>query len=366
MADSAEKAKIPGRLLLAFIKQQFKNAIGDEITDELGDIGEELLGESLDSWLSGKPRQIEQAEEKARACFEDACRRQGLDDRFSQWMESLPLDDLPAVQRAIARLPQQVDDSELRQALQAEIEAAWKELEPAQAQQAAELYLDCLKRGLATQRDFQQDILVKEVLAMARQIAQIRQETALIPKILTILERLEARLAGEQIEPARYQPPPLPPIAELQDLNRLPPGSWVAHLRNPFFTGREEDLKTLAQALLYRPGEGTAVGITGTPHAAAATGLGGIGKSQLAVEFCWRYAGYFQGVHWVAAGGDISGGSIPAGIASCGEQMGLQPWPAEQADQVQLTLKAWRGATCKTATARLWASTWTSWSCSRG
>jgi len=49
MADSAEKAKIPGRLLLAFIKQQFKNAIGDEITDELGDIGEELLGESLDS-----------------------------------------------------------------------------------------------------------------------------------------------------------------------------------------------------------------------------------------------------------------------------------------------------------------------------
>ncbi len=102
MAGSVEKARIPGRLLLAFLKQQVKNAIGDEIADELGGIGAELLGESLDSWLSGKQRQIEQAEEKASACFQDACRQQGLDDRFAQWMVSLPLDDLPALQGAIA------------------------------------------------------------------------------------------------------------------------------------------------------------------------------------------------------------------------------------------------------------------------
>ena len=38
---------------------------------------------------------------------------------------------------------------------------------------------------------------------------------------------------------------------------------------------------------------------------AAATGIGGIGKSQLAVEFCHRYGRFFQGVHWIQANQDI-------------------------------------------------------------
>ena len=80
------------------------------------------------------------------------------------------------------------------------------------------------------------------------------------------------------------------------------------------------------------------MGAVSVYQAAAATGMGGLGKTQLAVEYCYRYGRFFQGVHWVQADQDME-----AGIAACGLKMGLNPWPQETAEQVEHTLAAWQG-----------------------
>ncbi|MFO0757641.1 MAG: NB-ARC domain-containing protein [Byssovorax sp.] len=69
-------------------------------------------------------------------------------------------------------------------------------------------------------------------------------------------------------------------------------------LRHAGFVGREEDLAKV-HALLQK---GEAVEVS--PVAAA--GMGGIGKTQLAVEYAYRYAGaYPGGVYWVNAARDV-------------------------------------------------------------
>jgi hypothetical protein len=79
--------------------------------------------------------------------------------------------------------------------------------------------------------------------------------------------------------------------------------------RNQLFVGREADLKPLAHAL--KSGSTTANG-----QIAAATGLGGIGKTQLASEFVHRYGQFFPGgVFWISF---AVAGSIAAEIAACG------------------------------------------------
>ena len=133
-----------------------------------------------------------------------------------------------------------------------------------------------------------------------------------------------------------FTPAPLPPLAPdgrppLPDPVPLPPGSRLDYDRNPFFTGRENEMRALAQALLYGP--------PGRP-AVIATGIGGIGKTQLAVEFAYRYGRYFHGVHWVSMADPAAVGTE---IAQCGALMGLRPdfdsLPLEA--QTRLTLAAW-------------------------
>ena len=65
--------------------------------------------------------------------------------------------------------------------------------------------------------------------------------------------------------------------------------------------------------------------------------MGGMGKSQLAVELAYRYGRFLDGVHWINAAADIS-----AEIAACGQAMQLEYWPEKLPDQVAATLKAWQ------------------------
>ena len=98
------------------------------------------------------------------------------------------------------------------------------------------------------------------------------------------------------------------------------------------FTGREGALEALARATLGEDAGSTLV-------SQAVQGMGGVGKTQLAVEFAYRYGRWFDGIHWVNA---REPAGIAAEIAACGERMGLRPWPAEQPEQVAATLAAWR------------------------
>ena len=91
-------------------------------------------------------------------------------------------------------------------------------------------------------------------------------------------------VGGVTAMPARDELPSLPRLGRKQDF--LP---WnVPHARNPFFTGREKVLEDLHKAL-------KALG------AAALSGLGGIGKTQTAVEYAYRYRRQYESVFWAKA-----------------------------------------------------------------
>jgi tetratricopeptide (TPR) repeat protein len=128
-----------------------------------------------------------------------------------------------------------------------------------------------------------------------------------------------------------YEPPAPPDADTIPDPGPLPPGSRVLLARNANFTGREDALQTLARTLLH--GAGAAL-VT-----QAVQGMGGVGKTQLAVEFAHRYGRFFHGVHWINA---AEPETLEAEVAACGRAMGLQPWPEQLPDQVGVTLAAWQ------------------------
>jgi len=68
----------------------------------------------------------------------------------------------------------------------------------------------------------------------------------------------------------------------------------VPYPRNPFFTGREQLLKDLHHYL----GQANTTALTQPP---AITGLGGIGKTQVAIEYAHRYHDEYRYVLWVNA-----------------------------------------------------------------
>ena len=110
----------------------------------------------------------------------------------------------------------------------------------------------------------------------------------------------------------RFAELPLDKVPEPQD---LPKGSKMPHPVNPNFVGREKELKELAKNLK----EGANTAITAT------TGIGGIGKSQLAAEFVHRYGSCFEGgVFWLSFSDP---NSIPAEVAECGssEHLAIDP-----------------------------------------
>ncbi len=84
----------------------------------------------------------------------------------------------------------------------------------------------------------------------------------------------------------------MPPLERIQDFFAAP---WnVPYPRNPFFTGREDTLKQLQAALI----SGGAVALV---QPQAISGLGGIGKTQTAVEYAYRYRERYKAVLWAKA-----------------------------------------------------------------
>ena len=71
---------------------------------------------------------------------------------------------------------------------------------------------------------------------------------------------------------------------------RLPP-IWNVQQRNPAFVGRDAALAELRDQLLAG----------GTAVARALRGMGGVGKTQLAVEYAYQFSGTYELVWWIAA-----------------------------------------------------------------
>ena len=118
----------------------------------------------------------------------------------------------------------------------------------------------------------------------------------------------------------------------------LPPGSRMPFSRNPLFVGRRAELQALALAL---KADGMAAIVQ--PNTAAATGMGGIGKTQLACEFVHRYGQFFTGgVFWLSFADPQV---IAAEVAACGGPDFMNVHPGFERltleEQAQLVRAAW-------------------------
>ena len=118
----------------------------------------------------------------------------------------------------------------------------------------------------------------------------------------------------------------------------LPPGSRMPLRPNPLFVDRQRELRMIAHLLRGDEGAPHSIGAT-----VAITGMGVVGKTQLAAEFAHRYGQFFAGgVFWLSCAGDQA---LPAEIAACGGAAYLRLHPEFNAlpltDQIQLVLAAW-------------------------
>jgi hypothetical protein len=137
--------------------------------------------------------------------------------------------------------------------------------------------------------------------------------------------RLRARLAG--VRPTG--PPPFPRAGTAStDKPRFAgarPGLWRVPARNPRFTGRDGMLTDLRRRL--RADEATLV-------VQALYGLGGVGKTQLAIEYAHRFAADYQIVWWIDAEQPVL---IPDQLAGLAARLDLPAGP-NMADTVDRLL----------------------------
>ncbi|MCP5101051.1 MAG: hypothetical protein GY943_36335, partial [Chloroflexi bacterium] len=126
---------------------------------------------------------------------------------------------------------------------------------------------------------------------------------------------------------------------ELVEPGLLPSLSTIPYQRNNDFVGRQELLLHLAEQLLSWPDAEDGVNRT-----VAITGMGGVGKTQLAVEFCYRYGRYYPGgVFWLNF---ADAENIVEEIVVIGGERGMGLYKdtdkLSQADQIGRIRKAWQ------------------------
>ena len=110
------------------------------------------------------------------------------------------------------------------------------------------------------------------------------------------------------------------------------PRPWTLPFpRNPFFLGREELLARLRRQFL-------ASQTVDLSQPQAMSGLGGIGKTQIALEYAYRYAQDYQAVFWVRAD---SRDTLAAGLLEIARAVNLPERDERDQTAIVAAVKAW-------------------------
>lgn len=183
------------------------------------------------------------------------------------------------------------------------------------------------KRGVDLRGDsYSEDeyrILVQELHGQTHQPPALGQRPSYTSESTTVdyADVVASPPNQSEMEAANTTLETLPTGEVPKNRSSLPLHSVMPLRPNPNFVGRREDLKEIAAKL--KAGDATAIGEVSV---AASSGLGGVGKTQLVVEFVHRYGRYFHGVYWLNFGNPAT---IPAQVAFCGGTGGMNLRPRE-------------------------------------
>ena len=105
----------------------------------------------------------------------------------------------------------------------------------------------------------------------------------------------------------------------------------VPYERNPFFTGREPLLRQLHE-MLHRKGS------SALSQPQALSGLGGIGKTQTALEYSYRYRHEYHAIFWIRAESEAA---LNTSYAEIAKRLALAEQEAPDADKIIQAVKHW-------------------------
>jgi TPR repeat protein len=103
----------------------------------------------------------------------------------------------------------------------------------------------------------------------------------------------------------------------------------LPYCRNGYFTGREKTLADLQSALLSKDAAHSIQVIAG---------LGGVGKTEIALEFCYRNLSRFHTVWWMPAEDTIG---LDTAYKKLGDAKGILSGDEKDADEIRETVRGW-------------------------